>query len=189
MISYLTGKPIVERDSLTILVGGVGYGVHVTEKVRAAAALKTELELFIYTHVREEALDLYGFESRTERDLFLLLISVSGIGPKTALGILQYPSEQISQAVQEANVGFFAAVPRVGKKMAQKIIIELRSKLGALKELDLGPVSPKKQEIILALQSLGFDENAIYSVLQDIDTENLETSIAITQAIQKMGKK
>src|SRR5258708_6371808 len=150
MISYLMGKPVFEKDFVTILVGGVGYAVRVTDDCRQSLQGREEAELFIYTHVREEALELYGFAQRSERDLFLLLLGVSGVGPKTALGILHFQPNQIITAVQNAEVSLFTSVPRVGKKLAQKIIIDLRSKLGALKELDLGPLSGERQEVVLA---------------------------------------
>jgi Holliday junction DNA helicase RuvA len=193
MISYLIGTPILERDALTMLVGGVGYGVRVHQKCQKLAALaaKTnqQFELFIYTHVREDVLELFGFSTRQERELFLLLIDVSGVGPKTALLILQTGSAQVVEAVQQADASFFAAVPRVGKKLAQKIIIDLRTKLGALKELDLGPVSPQHQEVALALQTLGFSEREIHQALENIQIENLTVSEAITMTIKEIGKK
>ncbi len=189
MISFLIGQPILEADGITVLVGGVGYGVRVTDKVKELAASLAEISLFTYTHVREEALELYGFEHRKDRELFLLLISVSGVGPKTALGILNLGAEHIVDAVQQANTSFFAAVPRVGKKLAQKIIIDLRSKLGAIKELNIGPVSPQRQEVTLALEVLGFSEQAIYTVLEQIPVDTLTTPEAVKLAIQELGKK
>jgi holliday junction DNA helicase RuvA len=118
-----------------------------------------------------------------------ILISVSGVGPKTGLAILNFGASEIIEAVQQADTSFFAAVPRVGKKLAQKIIIELRTKLGALKELDLGPVSPQRQEVLLALQSLGFDERSVHQVLQEISVEEMSLSEAVKTAIQLLGKK
>lgn len=188
MISYLIGQPILEKEYTTILVGGVGYAVRMPEDFRRSLIDKTEVEAFIYTHVREESLDLYGFAQRSDRDLFLLLISVSGVGPKTALQILNLGSSAIIQAVQNADTNVFSSVPRVGKKMAQKIIIDLRSKLGALKELDIGPISPHREEVTLALQSLGFDERSIYQAFQVVDVENATTSEAITLMIKQLGK-
>jgi Holliday junction DNA helicase RuvA len=189
MISLLQGKPIIEKDFVTILTHGVGYAVRVSEKVKSLLAQQEEAEVFIYTHVKEDALELYGFSSRSERDLFMLLLDVSGIGPKTALTILNFEPTQIITAVQNADTGFFAGVPRIGKKLAQKIIIDLRSKLGALKELDLSPISPHKQEVVLALQSLGFSESLIYQVLQDIDVESMSLSEAVKAGIQALGQK
>ena len=186
MISYLLGKPIPEKENITLLTNGVGYGVFVSDKTKNALQNKNEVELYIYTHVKEEALDLYGFQTRDERELFLLLLSVSGIGPKTALHILNIEVNDIIFAVQNADVTLFSQVPRVGKKVAQKIIIELKNKLGSLKELDLGPISEKRQEVILALQSLGFDERSIAKSLESLQVEELTVSEAVKLAMKKI---
>lgn len=184
MISYLFGQPIIEKDFLTVLCGQVGYAVHVNAAVLSEATGKAEVKLHIYTHVKEDAIELYGFTSTADRDLFMLLIGVSGVGPKTALGILNNTSLQIIEAVQNANISFFSAAPRVGKKLAQKIIIDLTSKLGALKELDLGPLSKQQEEVTLALQALGFDDNSIGKAVKAVDTEKLSSGEAVKQAIK-----
>lgn len=188
MISYLIGQPIIEKNFVTILVHGVGYGVKVTQKTLGELAQLSEVELYIYTHVKEDALELFGFMTKGDRELFLLLIDVSGVGPKTALNILNYGDKQIIQAVQQADVGLFSSIPRVGKKLAQKIIIDLRSKLGALKELDLAPTSIQYQEVVLALQSLGFEDRAITLALEEVEVESLETGAAVKAAIQALSK-
>ncbi len=189
MISLLIGQPIIEKDFLTVLCGQVGYAVKVTTAVMAEAARVPEVKLHIYTHVKEEALELYGFSTTSDREMFLLLISVSGVGPKTAMHILDSGSSQIVEAVQQANVSFFSATPRVGKKLAQKIIIDLRTKLGSMKELDLAPLSPQRQEVTLALQTLGFDEQAIVEAVKQIEVEELTSGEAVKQAIKMITKK
>lgn len=186
MISYLIGQPIIEKDFLTVLCGQVGYAVHVTSHTMNQASTLSEMKLHIYTHVKEDALELFGFTSPGDRDMFLLLLSVSGVGPKTALAILNSSSLQIIEAVQQANTSFFSATPRVGKKLAQKIIIDLKTKLGSMKELDLGPLSAQQQEVTLALQSLGFDDHSIEEAVKQVDTENLATGEAVKQAIKLM---
>jgi Holliday junction DNA helicase RuvA len=189
MISLLIGQPIIEKDFLTVLCGQVGYAVKVTTAVMAEAARQSEVKLHIYTHVKEEALELYGFSTTSDREMFLLLISVSGVGPKTAMHILDSGASQIVEAVQQANVSFFSATPRVGKKLAQKIIIDLRTKLGSMKELDLKPLSPERQEVTLALQTLGFDEQAIVEAVKLVDVEALTSGEAVKQAIKLISKR
>jgi Holliday junction DNA helicase RuvA len=188
MISYLLGKPVPDDDGLTMIVQGVGYAVRVTPSVRQKALSLSELALHIHTHVREDAIELYGFMERGERQLFLLLINVSGIGPKTALNIVEQGSTKLVAAVQDADVTFFSAIPRVGKKLAQKIIIELRGKLGAIKELDLTPLSAHHTQVIEALQGLGFDERSVHLALEHLAIEELSLSEAVTQALKLLGQ-
>ena len=186
MIAYLKGTPKVIANKIIIDVNGIGYGVFTSNKILQLSQDKTELELFIYTHVKEDRLELYGFLTIQEQQLFELILSVSGIGPATALAIMDKDPDQLITAVQEANVTFFKAVPRVGKKMAQKIIIDLGGKLGKLKELNLAPLDPKQQTVADALLSLGWDENSIQLAIEKIDLSQLSVPEAIKQALKKM---
>ncbi|MBD3279707.1 MAG: Holliday junction branch migration protein RuvA [Candidatus Pacebacteria bacterium] len=185
MISYLKGKPLVQKDQLIILTGGVGYGVQVNEQLLTQAQDQDSLELYIYTHVKEDQLSLYGFAHVQELQLFKLLIGVSGIGPKTALSLVEAGSKQLIQAVQQAKVSFFTPIPRVGKKLAQKIIIELKPKLGSLKELNLKPLTAKEQDLIDALEGLGFAPEQTQAMIEELDLTELE----LPQAIKKLLKK
>ncbi|MFH1958820.1 MAG: Holliday junction branch migration protein RuvA [Patescibacteria group bacterium] len=187
MISYLRGKPQVHANKIILEVNGVGYGVFASQKVLVQTAEKEEICLYIYTYVKEDKLELYGFLSFKEQELFELVLSVSGIGPTTALHIMDKNPEQLITAVQEANVSFFKSIPRIGKKMAQKIIIELRGKLGELKELNLGPLSPKQQTVSDALSSLGWDDDSIQQALERLNLDQLSVQEAIKQALQKLS--
>lgn len=186
MIAYLKGQATVKKDCLVILVGGVGYQVYAPANFMRFADNQADQEIaaHIYTHVKEDRLELYGFAEENELELFKLVLTVSGVGPKTALGIVNNGAESLIRAVQEAQLGFFTAVPRVGKKLAQKIIIELKSKLGSLKELNLASLSPKRQDIFDALTGLGFAEDKIDLALQNVDIENLELAVAIKEAVK-----
>ncbi len=188
MIAYLKGTPRVYANKIILETNGVGYGVCASNKILQQAQNKTELELFIYTHVKEDRLELYGFLTIQEQQLFELILSISGIGPATALAIIDKDPDQLITAVQEANVAFFKAVPRVGKKMAQKIIIDLSGKLGQLKELNLAPLDPKQQTVADALLSLGWDEDSIRTAIEKLDLEQLSIQEAIKQALQKMDR-
>jgi len=187
MISYLRGKPQVHDNKIILDVNGVGYGVLTSNKILQLVQNKTELELFIYTHVKEDRLELYGFLTTQEQKLFELILSISGIGPAIALAIMDKDSDQLVTAVQEANVGFFKAIPRVGKKMAQKIIIDLSGKLGQLKELNLAPLNPKQQTVADALGSLGWDDDSIQQALEKLDLSQLSEQEAIKQALKKFN--
>ena len=109
------------------------------------------------------------------------------MGPKIALTIVDVGADRLIRAVQNAEVGFFSAIPRVGKKLAQKIIIELKSKLGGLKELELGPLSDKEQDVLEGLKSLGFAEESIQQVLGELDrTQPVE--VMLKQAVKNLAK-
>jgi len=191
MIAYLLGKPILQSSGLIMLVQGVGYGVMVSAKTLIALAARAEeskVELWIYTHVREEALDLYGFLKPEDKSIFQILLSVSGVGPRTALGIIEAGASAIIDAVQTANVAFFSSVPRVGKKLAQKIIIELKPKLGSLQELNLGPQNPQAADVTEALLALGFSDQEVQMVTQNLDfSGEFQSAYLIKQAIKLIG--
>lgn len=168
MISYLKGNLIDNTEQfVTIDVGGVGYAVYTTDHWKTKHTLLSECTLFIYTHVKEDALELYGFDSNPERRLFQLLLSVSGVGPRTALHILNHGVTHIEKAISQADVSFFTSIPRIGKKNAQKIIIELKNKIGSVNEINLNDEpTGMEQDIILALTSMGFSKQEVQQVLQ-----------------------
>lgn len=188
MIAFLSGRPVIDGKSLILLVNGVGYGVTVGTLTLAKIAQLSKTDLYIYTHVREDKLELYGFLTKAEKDVFLLLIDVSGVGPKTSQNIMDGRANEVIIAVQNANTTFFSAVPRVGKKLAQKIIIELRGKLGELKTLSLGPSTIKEQQITEALVSLGFNEQLIAESMGELAVEDMELELAIKETIKLLSK-
>lgn len=184
MIARLIGKP--ERlapDSIIVDVGGVGYKVFVTPRVPLSEALIT---LFIHTHVREDTLDLYGFLSQEELQLFKLMINISGIGPRTGMLLLNQGVAAITSAVTKADVDFFTGIPRLGKKNAQKIIIELKPKLGDLTALDLAGESSETRDAIAALVSLGFKSKEAREALRHAEGKDLDEKIK--SALKNLGK-
>jgi len=191
MISYLEGK-IKNKglNYLIILTGGVGYKVYASTSIINSAKLENNFHLYIYTNVKDDAIDLYGFNSQDELALYELFLTVSGVGPKTALSIFSsYKIDQIKKAVMEADVEFFSSIPRLGKKNAQKIIIELRSKLGSLEELDLTKDSGENKEIAEALKSFGFSASESRDALKSLSDFTGDTSSKIKQALKYLGKK
>ncbi len=188
MIALLSGTPIFQSNGNLILnVGGVRYGVAVSSRCAAACRNQAPVTLFIHTVVREDAIELFGFMAEPEKELFLLLLSVSGIGPRTALAITEQPTPAIITAVQEANVTFFTKLPRVGKKLAQKIIIELTSKLGSLRELDLSPLDNSQQVVVDALLSLGFAEEESKAAARELPLDDISVEKAIQLAIKSIS--
>lgn len=190
MISFLKGQVHNKNlNSLTLLVGGVGYLVVVPSGVLAKIALNDNLELYIHTHVKEDALDLYGFTNQEGLTLFKLLISVSGIGPKTALAVIDRGVDAVKQAIIKADESFFTLVPRLGKKNAQKLIIELKSKLGSLAELDLAGINEEVSDVVQALLSMGYSQteaiSAVHKLPPDIKTVEEQIRLVLKQNAKK----
>ena len=192
MIAFLTGRAQPLIDSLIIhTASGVGYLVYTTSSLLGSLASDQEISLYIHSFIREDRFELYGFLSPSELAMFQLLITVSGVGPKMALAILNTAGvEGIIQAVAQGQVSFFSAAPRVGKKLAQKIIIELKPKLGSKSDLDLSPKSSNYQDVREALLSLGYSDSHIDATLQQLSDklETQEISLSIKQALKELAK-
>ena len=189
MIGYLKGQVYSkEQESLVVLAGGVGYQVSVPFFVAEKLNLSDECELQIYTHVREDQLSLYGFLTPGDKKIFSSLMSVSGIGPKLALGIISQSggAAKIISAVQAADVGFFTNIKGLGKKGAQRLIVDLKTKLGGLKELDFEPEFDR--ELVEALEGLGFSKKEIAGSVKGVD-KDLSLEEKIKFALKKSGDK
>ena len=181
MISYILGQiKSVDAKSLTILTSsGVGYKVYVSLSFLLLKKENEEIELLIRTIVKDDAIDLYGFESKDELSLFESLITVSKIGPRSALSILSTASlESIVQAIETEDAEILAKVPGIGKRTSEKIIIELKGKLGDLqvKEVD-SKHSSNESDARLALESFGYSEKDITKALKTLhkERENFDT--------------
>ena len=180
MIAQLTGT-VISTHPLVLDVHGVGYLISVAQKFTATIGQK--LTVHTYTHVREDTLQLFGFASVEELSLFELLLTVSGIGPKTALAVLDQGVSSIQKAITSSDVDFFMTVPRLGKKNAQKIIIELRSKIaGTTGDI---PETGETGQISSALISMGFDRKELKEVLKKLPEGSLEEKIKF--ALKMLG--
>lgn len=188
MISYLAGEFIDFVSGKAIIkTAGVGYGVFLSETDLGKLKRGEKVELFIYTHVREDLLDLYGFSDKKQLELFELLISVSGVGPKSALLVVGRGVEPVRSAISKADVSFFTTIPRLGKKTAQRIIIDLKSKLGSLKELELGEETGETQEALDALRALGFSKEEAIKALQKMPEDMLSLERKVSFALKNLG--
>jgi Holliday junction DNA helicase RuvA len=189
MIGRLTGKiDCIQKNPIIIDVGGVGYRVWVTQSFIKHTRKGLKTTVYIHTHIREDVFDLYGFTDQEELLLFEYLLTVPGIGPKTALSILERGTNAVEKAVLKADMDFFTTIPRLGKKNAQKIIIELKNKLGGLKDLDLtGQTESETKQIFNALVSMGFQRNEIIEALKKIPQENLTIEQKIRQLLKLLG--
>ncbi len=170
MIATLHGEVVqIEDDALIIAVGGVGLRVYVPLAVSKAA--ETGKKTFLYTHlvVREDALTLFGFESLEEREFFNLLLSVNGVGPRTALNILSTLSvDVIRHAVLAEQPDVFGRVTGVGKKTGQKIILSLQGKVGAAVGPAVGLELDIDADVIEALTSVGYSVVEAQAAIQSL---------------------
>jgi Holliday junction DNA helicase RuvA len=160
MISRLRGEVVTRSPSGVVVdVGGVGYLVNPTASARRRAEPGGEVVLETYLHVREDALQLFAFAEPTERELFELLLSVQGVGPKVALAIVSGSSpEELRRAIALEDTARFQAIPGIGKKTAQRVVLELKEKLGAVTESgEATPLAPKPHLVARdALVELGW---------------------------------
>ena len=209
MISRLTGTIAhVDLKYVILDVGGVGYKVHTTAdiamkigKARIAGASKaTEEEIRItfwtYLAVREDALDLYGFLSPAELSFFELIITISGIGPKTALGILNVaPIQALDAAIRSGDTAHLVKVSGIGKKMAEKIVLELKDKTGSLHTIESTPeeaASLKNSmrndaDALEALKALGYSPMEARDVLKSLDKSIKDTGAKVKAALKILG--
>ena len=171
MIARLRGTPVASTsDGLVLDVGGVGYLVAATPSAVRKAADGGEVALETYLHVREDALQLYGFSDRAERELFVQLLTVNGVGPKVALAIVSgSPAEELRRAIVRGDYARFQAIPGIGRKTAERIVLELREKLGSD---EVVPASGEDGAHIVAreaLVELGFSVVDAERALADTD--------------------
>lgn len=172
MISSLRGEITnIGSNFIEMEVNDVGYLVFVGNGFLKRHGQGDKLKIQIYTSVSENDISLFGFENWEEVNLFKMLISVSGVGPKTASQMMgQCKSEEITKAISEANVDFFQKIKGIGRKTAQRIIIDLKSKIGGLKEIDLNEdeSNEKEDDLYLSLKQLGFDKKEIETVTKKL---------------------
>jgi len=190
MIGHLHGTVIdITGNTLIVSVGGVGYQVACKDTCVSKTAVERHISLFTHLAVRETALDLYGFETKQELEFFQLLITISGIGPKVGLSILNAATPQdLYTAISKKDTSVLTKVSGIGKKNAEKIVLELENKITVFSGSFNEEQSDIDMEVFEALESLGYDARSIQSILKDDSLSNLETSSKIKQAIKLLGK-
>ncbi len=190
MIGKLTGTiDSNSRNPLILDVHDVGYVIHIPLEYFKKLEIGKKHTFFIHSHIREDAFDLYGFMTTSELALFELLITVSGVGPKTALLVMDHGADAIETAVRKSDVDFFTSIPRLGTKNAQKIIIELKSKLGSSKMLDLSDITNETKEAMDALASMGFEKTEIREAFKKLDEKDATLEQKIKKALKYLGKR
>lgn len=187
MIGYLHGTVLQQLDqSILLLVNGVGYQVKVTKDMISKIEAEQELSLFIHTQVKEDDISLYGFEAVNELGFFKQLISVSGIGPKTALGILDMPMRMVQEAIENQDLAYLSQAPGLGKKTAARLSLELKGKL----DFTL-PQSPQQslnktvqEEAMEALLNLGYDKGTVIRFLNTSEESFASAEDAVMNFLQ-----
>jgi len=191
MIAQLEGKIVgIKGNAVILMVGGVGYRVAVSAYTLGKVAGKQDQILFhIHTHVREDILALYGFLNEEELTMFELLISISGIGPKVALSILSIADvKTICTAIVNKDPSILTRVSGVGKKTAERVIIELQNKVDTV---DIGDQASTlvDQDAIEALTSLGYSVTESREALKLVPADIVDVSARIRQSLKNLGKK
>lgn len=191
MIGHLSGKVLAVKSRFLVLdVNGVGYKIFTTLDTLLLLKKGADSPLSLWTHtaVREDALDLYGFREEAELELFELLISVSGIGPRSALAILQVATLDIlSKAIGSGDTSYLVKVSGIGKKTAEKIVLELRDKIGVLEE-NASAALGDEATALEALRSLGYSTTEAREALKTIPRTVNGTNDRIKEALKYLGK-
>lgn len=202
MISYLKGHIMHKhQNGVIVLSNQMGYDILLPQNRLLQYHLEQEVEFFTYLHVREDLIQLYGFESWAEKDFFMLLLNVSGVGPKGALAIIgQSTLSGIHQAIANENIDFLTKVPGVGKKTAQRLVLELRDKLPVGDYFSLmdqqNPSSEAsdnklaKNAVFDALVGMGFHESEIKRIYPDLQAlpEDADEKTIIKKALQLLAQ-
>ncbi len=191
MISFLKGQVILKASNyFVLLVNNIGYGIFAPDTFLSDIKLESDLAVFTHQYVREEALDLYGFRNLEDLELFELLISISGIGPKSALGVLNIASgSDIKEAIVRGDSRLLTKVSGIGAKTAERIVLELKDKINKMftPASDSG-LSMASGDEIDALMALGYSMTEAREALRGLPTEMTDTSERIRSALKKMKK-
>ena len=192
MIGFLTGKIISSKPTQIILdVNGVGYLVNISITTFEKISEKETVSLFIHTSVKEDSITLFGFFTQSEKEMFELLISISGIGPKVSLGILSgITVDDLKDAIANGNVSRLIAIPGIGRKTSERVVLELRNKVDAIKDDGSVKSSSAKDEAISALATLGYQRQLAEKVVRDLLNENANYSLEelIRKALAGLNK-
>ncbi len=179
MIGFLTGKIISSKPTQILLdVNGVGYTVNISINTFEKISEKEIVSLFIHTSVKEDSITLFGFFTQSEKEMFELLISISGIGPKLGLSILSgIVVDDLKFAISNGNVSRLIAIPGIGRKTAERVVLELRNKVDAIKADGVIKETSAKDEAISALTTLGYQRQIADKVVRDLLSENVNYSL------------
>lgn len=188
MIAYLEGT--VQKmlpDTIIINTGGVGYAVFINQLTATEIQENSDIELFIHTVVREDSITLFGFLKIEELNLFKLLLSVSGVGPKTALEIMNNPVASIKYSISNGDASLLANTKGIGKKTAERIIIDLKEKIGVHeKPAEYKSIKEFDEDVMNALINLGYHKQVVQRTLKKMPEEITETEAIIRYFLQNI---
>lgn len=187
MIGYLNGEILeTSEESLLISNQGVGYEVFVSAQTSTALLGVSETSLWIYSHIREDLFQLYGFRSKNEKQFFLSLLKVNGIGPKVAMKILgAAPLEHILQMIEDGDVRSLSKLPKVGKKTAEQIILDLKGKLVVPEDTSSSSGFSARSDIVSALVNLGFKVSEVEKVVAKMDA-SVDLEDGVKKGLQQL---
>ncbi len=189
MIAYLNGAILKKLEKAIILdTGNVGYLVYVPAPLYERLEEKQNIELFIYTKVREDDISLYGFETLADLDFFKQLLAVNGIGPKLAMEVLTQDSNKVKAAIVSSNLAVLCKIPGIGKKTAERILIELKNKIvpDEIGHLHAGLEKEPDEDAINAIMTLGYQRYEIIRVLKQMPLEKASTEEIITYFLRNV---
>jgi holliday junction DNA helicase RuvA len=189
MIGYLQGEiKFIKPDSLVLMTGGVGYEILIPSSISIGLGAGEKASFHIHTHVKEDQLTLYGFLSAEELDFFKMLLSVSGIGPKVALAIVSSaPVDKLKSSISNGDPGMLSAVSGVGKKTAEKAVIELKGKLGFIGNSHIFE-NNETGDIYDALMGLGFRREDVADGIRKLPEEITGTDQKIKALLKMLGR-
>jgi|SRR3989344_3572935 len=192
MIAFLEGTVEFKAEKFVILnIDGTGYKVFLgQETLRKTPERGGSIRFWTHQHVREDSLDLYGFLSYSELDLFETLIGISGIGPKSALGVLAIaPVDTLRKAIASGDTSYLTRVSGIGKKMAEKIVLELKEKLAGKGVTVEAPELKEEADALEALISLGYSQREAREALSSVPQEIISVEKRVREALKKITRK
>ncbi|MEK7178041.1 MAG: Holliday junction branch migration protein RuvA [Patescibacteria group bacterium] len=192
MISYLEGKILDKNEKFFVVdVNGIGYKIFshsgILEKIPENGQ---NVKVWTHLYIREDAMDLYGFLNKEELEFFEILISISGIGPRSALGILEVaPASSLKQAIVSEDETFFTKVSGIGRKTAQRLILELKSKLAKTVVLEKGGSFKEMGDAFEALAALGYRQGDVRRVLNELPKDIKSAEAKVKEALKRLGRR
>ena len=188
MIARLKGVVVDKNEQLLLVdVSGVGYEVTVTEQLAEDSSLNESVLLYTYDHIRENSRELFGFEDIESKNFFELLLKVNGVGPKMAVSLMNLgDSKQIRGAIASGNIAYISGATGVGKRLAERICVDLKDKVGMIAGQDVSDLSAPGNDVIEALVALGYSRQQASVAMSKVDTAASEEE-QIKQALKEVS--